>query len=209
MKDKMNMKRIAMIMAALAILVTGCSRGQKFTLQGTLETANFKQAPDSLLLQSDDLPTTYTFPVKDGAFTFSGRVERPVLATLKELGTKVVNKPLVLEKGTITFEKGFPRGTPLNEAFYALNQQVKETFEANRETPQNVQDAVFKVFQDYLTQHSNDPSAVIAIMSAKRYMRPDQMSELIALTSKSVQNDSHVDKIKMEIRMIDTIRQAK
>ena len=56
MKDKMNMKRIALIMAALAILVTGCSKGKKYTLTGSLETANFKQSPDSLILVSDDLP---------------------------------------------------------------------------------------------------------------------------------------------------------
>lgn len=209
MKDKMNMKRIVMIMAALAILVTGCSKGQKFTLKGTLENANFKQAADSLSLQSDYITTIYTIPVKDGAFSFSGRVEKPVLATLKELGKKVVNKPIILEKGTITFENGFPRGTPLNDAFYNFSQQIKETLQANRETPQAAKEALLNVFRDYLTQHSNDPSAVIAIMTARRYVTPDEMSELIALTSKSIQKDSHVDKIKMEIRMMDAIRQAK
>ena len=194
MKDKMNMKRIALIMAALAILVTGCSKGKKYTLTGSLETANFKQSPDSLILVSDDLPNIYTIPVKDGAFSFSGRVVKPVVATLKEPGKKVVNKPIVLEKGTITFENGYPRGTPLNEAFYELSQQVKETLRANPE-------ALSKLYRDYLTQHSDDPSAVLALMSARRYMKPDMMSELIALTSKSVQNDSHIDKIKMELRM--------
>jgi hypothetical protein len=201
MKDKMNMKRIALIMAALAILVTGCSKGKKYTLTGSLETANFKQSPDSLILVSDDLPNIYTIPVKDGAFSFSGRVVKPVVATLKEPGKKVVNKPIVLEKGTITFENGYPRGTPLNEAFYELSQQVKETIRANRENQEAIPEALSKLYRDYLTQHSDDPSAVIALMSARRYMKPDMMSELIALTSKSVQNDSHIDKIKMELRM--------
>ena len=207
MENKMHMKRIALIMAALAILITGCSKGQKFTLKGDMQGANFKQAADSLILQSDDLPTIFTIPVKDGAFSFSGRVPKPVLATLKEPGKKVVNKPIVLEKGTITFENGFPRGTPLNEAYYELSQQIKETIQANRENPKATHEAVSKLFHDYLTQHSNDPSAVIALMTARRYVRPDTMSELIALTSKSIQHDSHIDKISLELRLMGAMQQ--
>ena len=202
MKDKMNMKRIALIMAALAILVTGCSKGQKFTLKGDLETANFKQAPDSLILTSDYMPAIHTIRVKDGAFTFSGRLEQPILATLKAPGERVVSKPLILEKGTITFENGHPRGTPLNEAFYGLSQQVREALQANRENPEAKQEALFKIFHDYLAQHSDDPSAILTIMAAQRYVDPAQMSELVALTSKSIQNDSHIDRIKLELRLM-------
>ena len=209
MKDKMNMKRITLIMAALAILVTGCSKGQKFTLIGDMETSLFDAATDSLILQSDGLPSLYTIPVVDKAFSYSGTVEKPSLATLKAPGERgVVSKLLVLEKGTITFERGYPRGTPLNEAFYELDQKVKEIRKENRGNPQAGSEAVFKLYQDFLDKHANDPSAIVALVAGRRYMSPEQMSELIAMTPKSIQRDSHIDKLLKEIRLMDTMRQA-
>ena len=201
MKDKTNMKRIAMIMAALAILVTGCSKGQKFTLKGDLESANFKVAADSLILQSDGMPTIHVIPVRNGAFSFSGRVKQPALATLKAPGEKIVSKQVILEKGTITFDHGLARGTPLNEAVFELNQQTREIMQANRDNRNAIPEKMFNLFHDYLTKHPDDPSAISALMIARHFMKPNKMAELIALTSKSVQGNSHIDKIKMELRL--------
>ena len=200
MKDKMNMKRIALIMAALAILVTGCGKGQKFTLKGDMKTANFKEAVDSLILQSDGLPTVLVIPVKDGAFSFTGRVTRPALATLKAPGETIETKQLILEKGTITFDHGLARGTPLNEAVFELNQQVREVMMQNRQNRDVIPGKTFEIFHDYLTKHPNDPSAVSALMIARHFTKPDKMSELIALTSKSIQKERHVEQLTLAIR---------
>lgn len=200
MKDKMNMKRFALIMAALAILVTGCGKGQKFTLKGDMKTANFKVAADSLILQSDGLPTIHVIPVKDGAFSFTERVTRPSLATLKASGKTIETKQLILEKGTITFDHGLARGTPLNEAVFELNQQIREVMKENRNNRDAIPEETFKILHDYLTKHPNDPSAVSALMIARHFTKPDKMSELIALTSKSIQKERHVQQLTLAIR---------
>lgn len=195
------MKRIVILLTALALVATGCNKGQKFTLTGDLEKARFDAATDSLLLQSDAFPTVLTIPVRNGAFSYSGRLEQPALATLKAPGVKVANKLIIVEKGTITFENGYPRGTPLNEAFYELDQQVRETVRVNRTSPQAIPEAMFKLFHDYLSQHADDPTAVLAIVTARRFLKPDQMAELIAMTPKSIQRDSHISKILIEIEL--------
>ena len=200
MKDKTNMKRFALIMAALAILVTGCGKGQKFTLKGDMQTANFKVAADSLILQSDGMPTVHVIPVKDGAFSFTGRVDRPSLATLKAPGETIETKHLILEKGTITFDHGLARGTPLNEAVFELNQQVREIMKENRQNPDVIPEKTFELFHDYLTKHPNDPSAVSALLIARHFTQPAKMSELIALTSKSIQKERHVEQLSLAIR---------
>ena len=200
MKDKMNMKRIALIMAALAILVTGCGKGQKFTLKGDMQTANFKVTVDSLILQSDGLPVVHVIPVKDGAFSFTGRVAHPAFATLKAPGETIEIKQFILEKGTITFDHGLARGTPLNEAIFELNQQVREVMMQNRQNRDVIPEKTFELFHDYLTKHPKDPSAVSALMIARHFTKPDKISELIALTSKSIQKERHVQQLNMAIR---------
>ena len=41
------MKRIAILLTALALVATGCTKGQTFTLAGSLEAARFIVATDS------------------------------------------------------------------------------------------------------------------------------------------------------------------
>ena len=67
------MKRIAILLTALALVATGCNKGQKFTLAGSLEAARFNAATDSLLLQSDGLPTIQSIQVNDGQFSYRRR----------------------------------------------------------------------------------------------------------------------------------------
>ena len=162
------MKRIAILLTALALVATGCNKGQKFTLAGSLEAARFNAATDSLLLQSDGLPTIQSIQVNDGQFSYAGKVEKPAAATLKGVGRTMVTKYVVLEKGEITFQDGFPCGTPLNDA--------------------------------YVSNHAKDPSAVVALMSARRFTKPEALAELIAMASPEVQNDGNIHWIKKQLK---------
>ena len=121
------MKRIAILLTALALVATGCNKGQKFTLAGSLEAARFNVATDSLLLQSDAISTIQSIPVNDGQFSYKGMVEKPAAATLKGIGGAMVTKYIVLEKGNISFQDGFPCGTPLNDAYGELLRSLQAT----------------------------------------------------------------------------------
>lgn len=194
------MKRIAILLTALALVATGCNKGQKFTLNGTLETARFNAATDSLLLQSDALPTIQSIQVTDGQFSYAGKVEKSAAATLKGIGGPIVTKYVVLEKGDITFQDGFPCGTPLNDAYGELLRSLQAVAKEHPGDAEAVYAAALPVLRAYVSDHAKDPSAVVALMSARRFTKPEALAELIALTSPEVQNDGNIHWIKKQLQ---------
>ena len=200
MKDKMNMKRIAMLLAALVILATGCNKGQKFSLSGDLASAGFSNRTDSLLLQSDAFPLVVSIPVKKGHFSYHGHIERPAAATLKAVGRETSSLMLVLEKGEITFLDGFPQGTKQNDEVSEFIRKLEALIRENPGDREAVREAAKKEIRAYLSHHPKDASAVIALMQARRFSNADEMSELIAMTSKAVQNDGHIHLVKTQIK---------
>ena len=194
------MKRIAILLTALAIVATGCNKGQKFTLTGNLEAARFNVATDSLLLQSDAIPTIQSIPVNDGQFSYKGMVEKPAAATLKGIGGAMVTKYIVLEKGNISFQDGFPCGTPLNDAYGELLRSLQATVKEHPGDAEAVYAAALPILRTYITNHAKDPSAVVALMSARRFTKPEALTELIAMTSPEIQNDGNIHWIKKQLK---------
>ena len=193
------MKRIAILLTALALVATGCNKGQKFTLAGSLEAARFNVATDSLLLQSDGLPTIQSIQVNDGQFSYAGKVEKPAAATLKGIGRTMVTKYVVLEKGEITFQDGFPCGTPLNDAYGELLRSLQAVVKENNDV-EAIYAAALPILRTYITNHAKDASAVVALMSARRFTKPEALAELIAMTSPEVQNDGNIHWIKKQLK---------
>ena len=200
MKEMKNMKRIAIFLTALAIVATGCSKGQKFTLQGNLESAKFNSRTDSLLLQSDAFPTLISIQLKDGQFSYKGRVEKPAAATLKGVGGPIVSRYLILEKGDITFQDGLPCGTPLNDAYAELSRSLQAIVKENSSDRKAVYTAAGETLRAYLKEHGNDASAVPALMLARRFTREETLAELIDMASKEVQNDGSIHWIKQQLK---------
>ena len=194
------MKRIAILLTALALVATGCNKGQKFTLAGSLEAARFNVATDSLLLQSDGLPTIQSIQVTDGQCSYAGKVEKAGAATLKGIGRTMVTKYVVLEKGEITFQDGFPCGTPLNDAYGELLRSLQAVAKEHPGDADAVHAAALPILRAYLSSHANDPSAVVALMSARRFTKPEDLAELIAMTSPEVQNDGNIHWIKKQLK---------
>ena len=196
------MKRIVIFMTLLALLATGCKREQKFTLTSDLNEARFDLKTDSLTLQSEALPTPVTVYVKDGVFSCTGELEKPAIATLRGGGIMNTTRQLILEKGTITFKNGLACGTPLNDAVYDLSQSLRK-LEGDRfgDKEANAEEAV-KQTREYLAKHNNDPSAVVALLAVRRFTSPQTMSELIDMTSKEVQNDGSIRRIKSQIAKV-------
>lgn len=196
----MKMKRIVMIVAALAVLATGCSKGQKFTLKGDLASAGFSARTDSLILQSDAFPQLVTIPVQDGTFSYSGQVDAPVAASLKAVGGEMATQMVVLEKGVITFQDGAPAGTALNDASSELLRSLKAIVKENSGNRSKIQEEAGEEIREYLSDHGKDASAVLAILLGRRLVEPAVLSELIASTAPAVQNDSHVHRISKQLK---------
>lgn len=194
------MKRIAILLTALALVATGCNKGQKFTLAGSLEAARFNVATDSLLLQSDGLPTIQSIQVNDGQFSYAGKVEKPAAATLKGVGRTMVTKYVVLEKGEISFQDGFPCGTPLNDAYGELLRSLQTVAKEHPGDAEAIYAAALPILRTYITNHPKDASAVVALMSARRFTKPEALAELIAMTSPEVQNDGNIHWIKKQLK---------
>ena len=194
------MKRIAILLTALALVATGCNKGQKFTLAGSLEAARFNVATDSLLLQSDGLPTIQSIQVNDGQFSYAGKVEKPAAATLKGIGRTMVTKYVVLEKGEITFQDGFPCGTPLNDAYGELLRSLQAVAKEHPGDAEAIYAAALPILRTYISNHAKDPSTVVALMSARRFTKPEALAELIAMTSPEVQNDGNIHWIKKQLK---------
>ena len=194
------MKRIVIFLSALALLATGCNKGQEFTLTGDLASIGFDPMTTSLTLQSDALPELVTIPVENGTFTYTAKVEKPAAATLKTANVKAGTRMLVLEKGTITFQDGLPAGTALNDAASELTRSLREIMRKGKGDVSAARAECVDVLRTYLSQHGKDASAPIAIVVARRFADPAQLGELIEMTSKEVQNDSNVHKIKKQLK---------
>lgn len=194
------MKRIAILLTALALVATGCNKGQKFTLTGSLEAARFTAATDSLLLQSDALPTIQSIQIQDGQFTYAGKVEKPAAATLKGVSRPMITKYIVLEKGNITFQDGLPGGTPLNDAYAELLQSIQTIVKEHPSDAEAIYAAALPVFRTFISKHAKDPAAVVALMTARRYTKPEALAELIAMTSPEIQNDGNIHWIKKQLK---------
>ena len=194
------MKRIAILLTALALVATGCNKGQKFTLTGSLEAARFTAATDSLLLQSDALPTIQSIQIQDGQFTYAGKVEKPAAATLKGVSRPMITKYIVLEKGNITFQDGLPGGTPLNDAYAELLQSIQTIVKEHSSDAEAIYAAALPVFRTFISKHAKDPAAVVALMTARRYTKPEALAELIAMTSPEIQNDGNIHWIKKQLK---------
>ena len=194
------MKRIAIFFTALALLATGCNKGQEFTLTGDLESAGFKFTPEALILQSDALDQLVTIPVKDGAFSYTGKVSQATAATLKGSGEgKTFTQMVVLEKGTITFDDGYPCGTKLNDASSELGRAIRQAARDSNGDRAAATEVAVKAVRDYLSEHGKDASAVLALMRAKTFCKPDVLSELIDMTSPAVQNDGHIRQVSNQL----------
>jgi hypothetical protein len=127
-------------------------------------------------------------------------VEKPAAATLKGIGGAMVTKYIVLEKGNISFQDGFPCGTPLNDAYGELLRSLQATVKEHPGDAEAVYAAALPILRTYITNHPKDASAVVALMSARRFTKPEALAELIAMTSPEVQNDGNIHWIKKQLK---------
>jgi uncharacterized protein YyaL (SSP411 family) len=187
------MKRTVFYLLAAACILTGCHRMQKFTINGDLAAARLPEDTQTIQLVSEGLVQPLTATVTDGAFSFQGEVENPVLAKfISSTGKQQFYPSVILEKGTITFEDGRPVGTPLNDANKAFIQQLKDIRTAHSGDKEGYHKAAEEAFFAFVSQHKKDPCAVFAILLADQRLAPESILKLIATASPENQNFGEV-----------------
>lgn len=187
-----TMKRTLFYLLAATCILTGCHRMQKFTISGETTSAGLPEDTQTIQLVSEGLPQPLTATVTDGAFSFQGEVEKPVLAKFLSSSQKQQHFPsVILEKGTITFEDGRPVGTPLNDANKAFIQQLKDIRKAH-DNKDDYLKATEEAYLAFISQHKNDPCAVFAILLSDQRLAPESVLKLIATASPENQNVGEV-----------------
>ncbi len=195
--------RIFLLISAVACLTVGCSRPQKFTVQGTLKDIKFPKA-DSVRIESTLLANPIFAPVNDKAFALRGKVKEPTIGKIFAVGTKRRNAHfLIPEKGAITFKDGLACGTPLNDSTVAFTQRLREL---NKKYPapedrEARQKAIEKEFTDFVARHKDDPCATYAILLGNNRLSPDALLKLIRSASSKIQNDDDVHALKKNLSM--------
>ena len=195
--------RIFLLVAAVACLTVGCSRPQKFTVQGTLKDIKFPKA-DSVKMESSLLAKPILTPVNEKAFVLKGKVKEPTIGKIFTVGTKRRNaRFMILEKGTITFKDGLACGTPLNDSTVAFTNRLRDL---NKKYPapedkELRQKAIEKEFTDFVVRHKDDPCATYAILLANNRLSPDALLKLIRSASSKIQNDDDVHALKKNLSM--------
>ena len=185
-------KSVLFLLASVAVLA-GCSRGQKFTVQGTLRDFGFPPTTDSVKVEYELLEKPFLAAVNDKAVLVQGRVKKPVLATVESIGTDRRNlRFFILEKGDITFQNGMATGTPLNDstrAFLANISTVAKQYTGQKEAQT---EAVHKEISSFVSRHADDPCAIFAIKFADHKVSNDFLRQLIKSTSPAIQNDGEI-----------------
>ena len=197
----MKMRRFFLLIAAAATLAVGCSRSQKFTVEGSLGDIKFPKA-DSVRMESELLDKPIIAPVNDRAFVLQGKVKSPAIGKLYTVGTTRRNaRFMILEKGTITFKDGIPCGTPLNDSTSAFTARLKTLTEKfpNPEDKEARQKAFENEFIEFVARHKDDPCAIYAILLAQNRMEPEVLLRLIRSTSTKIQNNGDVHTLKKNL----------
>ena len=193
------MKRFVIVLTALALLATGCQKGQKFTVQGTVKETGFKDAT-SVKIEYELMEKALEAPVADEAFLIKGRVQKPVIAKLSAVGgEKRMERYFILEKGDITFERGMACGTPLNDSTMAFTHRVADIaqkFKGQRDLQVlNIK----KEFTAFVSRHPDDPCAIYAAKFGHNKLDKDFLLDLIESTSKEIQHDGEMRALYKEL----------
>lgn len=199
------MKHSAIILiAATCCLIAGCGKSQRFTAEGTLKDAGFKEKADSIILSSEFLQRPITVGVNDGAFFIKGKATQPGVATLTTYGYGRKNsRLLILEKGKITFQNGLAAGTPLNDEAAAFMQgvgEIRKSFVGSNMTVEQRKKALEDYISGFVARHKDDPCAALAIMGAYRRMEPSFILGLIETCSPEIQNVGEIHVMKGRIK---------
>ena len=161
-------KRNLFYACAVALFAVACTCGpQKYTVNGSISRHPLAAYVDSVFLVND-AGMSPKVAVVDGAFSFEGEVEKPILTTIVFTYDGAMkgqfSLPLILEEGNIHF-LGLPSkrfaGTPLNDSIVMLNTKANDI-------PSDSIDAAYyealaDILRTYIKNNPNDASTVYAL----------------------------------------------
>ncbi len=137
------MKKLISTLALGALVLVSCSNN-KYTVE--LSTPAEVKGDTMAIVDPMNGDTIVTAIAGDSTVVFTGTIEQPRLGYVVAGGYPMAQ--LVVEPGTITFDKGtgLPHGTKFNDSYSAYIQKTMELVEANRALLENEQsrDSIFQ-----------------------------------------------------------------
>lgn len=183
-------------------MLAGCSHGQRFTVQGTLDDARFSEA-DSVMISCPAMKAPLQVPVKNKAFSLRGSVEKPAVAKLDAIGAeRKDSRLLILEKGTVTFRNGRACGTPLNDSTEAFTERLAGIGKQYAGQKEELRAAVEGAFTDFVARHADDPCAAYAILIGNYRVHPAFLLGLIESVSPEIRNSEQIHPLYTRIKMM-------
>ena len=119
----------AILLLLPALLLTGC-QPKTYTIKGTVSDENLDGNYIYLCLYQSPAPPLDSTLVEDGAFSFSGKADTAILATLRfKSGVSRVGADFILENGKIQAtldDDPQVTGTPRNDKYITFRHAIKE-----------------------------------------------------------------------------------
>ncbi|MGN7822665.1 redoxin domain-containing protein [Chitinophaga sp. 22536] len=218
---------IALLMPAVALFAQekkAGAAGKPYTIQGTISEQK-TPATVFLRMRKGSEMVTDSAQIKDGKFTFSGTLEEPLLASLMLVqrgGEKPVSMgrdllAVFLDKGNImvtttdSISKATVSGSPANEDYKHLQEQLKEVNEKGaalqqqyRELAKNKDEEGIKKLEaaydaldaeekkienDFFAKNANSPIALYVLNQVAGYdINPAEVTPLFKKLSKEAKN---------------------
>lgn len=215
------MKKYALFMTlAAALLVVACnSSNDKYTIKGQIDNLD-----DSVLYlgqQTGGVPIFDTLKVKNGAFTFSGKTEKPILGQIvtsdRQSGFPIILEPGEIEvsgdadsmiNGQITvtgtsnnealqeytdIQKPFmPQMQELQSAYMAAQSgDDQEKMDSVMNVMQDVNEQIISKMKDFVAEHPKSIISAIALQNIMDGMDGEEMENMYAKLSKDVQESPY------------------
>jgi hypothetical protein len=196
------MKKTVLFLLASVLLLAGCNRGLKFTVQGTLDDVRIPYA-DSVKVVCERIEKPILAAVTNHAFQLQGKVEKPSIAKLQAVGTeRRTTRPFILEEGAISFREGRAYGTPLNDSTEAFTKRLNDISKQYAGQQEELKKAIQKEFSAFVSRHPKDPCAIYAIMVGNRRVEPEFLRSLIDMTAPEIKNDGEIHALYGRLKKI-------
>lgn len=141
-------------------------------------------------------PITEKSSYREPKFSFSGKVETPLIASLQlemkmKGGVRTLGYFFFLEPGNIVFKiddklQNTAEGTPLNDVFFGALKERYQVYQAGEK------EKTQKMAQDYILQHKNDLTAVMTLSYLKQDTKDDAKNVLSIISQCSDKVQQHL-----------------
>lgn len=202
------MKKYGLILSLAAVL-TACGNNG-YVVTGTIEGASEGETVYLSSVENGGFVNLDSTEIKDGHFVFEGKLDTTVtryVRTKNKVGNtnRRLYTDFFLENGKIRVEitemGGRVAGSPNNDAYQAIRDEMNRRQEALQKLPKEEQMKAFDeaftgVMKDAARQYITMPVGIHFLKEAYHFMSPEELDEILPLVSETFANDPRVVRIK-------------